>query len=87
MLNHSFNAFFCRCKGGDRVLTLHQEKIVRLPMCAEDLCPLKKLMEYFQDSISNCNFNEICDIVDVRDEATQVTKSKLNATLRVNEEL
>ncbi|CAB3255391.1 unnamed protein product [Arctia plantaginis] len=76
-----------KCKGGDRVLTLHQEKIVRLPMCSEDLCPLKKLTNYFQDSIHNCNFNEICGTVEGKDEATQVTKSKLNLTLRVNEEL
>ncbi|XP_059057088.1 multiple inositol polyphosphate phosphatase 1 [Achroia grisella] len=51
-----------KCKDGDHVLTLHQEKVVKLPMCETELCPLERLTEYFHDSINNCDYNDMCSL-------------------------
>ncbi|KAG6442773.1 multiple inositol polyphosphate phosphatase 1 [Manduca sexta] len=55
-----------RCKDGDHVLTLHQERVIKLPMCGKELCPLKELRKKFKDTIYNCNFTDMCSLV--RDE-------------------
>ncbi|XP_035436952.2 multiple inositol polyphosphate phosphatase 1 [Spodoptera frugiperda] len=51
-----------KCKDGDHVLTLHQEKIIKLPMCKHELCPLKHLREYFHDSIFKCDYTDMCSL-------------------------
>ncbi|XP_028170811.1 multiple inositol polyphosphate phosphatase 1-like isoform X3 [Ostrinia furnacalis] len=51
-----------KCKDGDRVLTLHQERIIKLPMCESELCPLEHLKEYFHDSIYNCDYSDMCSL-------------------------
>ncbi|KAL4714596.1 hypothetical protein ACJJTC_006642 [Scirpophaga incertulas] len=51
-----------RCKDGDHVLTLHQERVIKLPMCAKELCPLQKLEEHFHDSIHNCDYSNMCSL-------------------------
>ncbi|XP_055842757.1 multiple inositol polyphosphate phosphatase 1 [Episyrphus balteatus] len=52
------------CSDGPKVLTLHQERVVRLPGCPKDkdLCSLKEMRRVFRNSIERCNFNEMCDI-------------------------
>ncbi|XP_045542903.1 multiple inositol polyphosphate phosphatase 1-like [Papilio machaon] len=49
-----------KCKDGDYVLTLHQERIIKLPMCEKELCPLATLWNYFKDSINECDIGDIC---------------------------
>ncbi|XP_052757563.1 multiple inositol polyphosphate phosphatase 1 isoform X1 [Galleria mellonella] len=51
-----------KCKDGDYVLTLHQERVIKLPMCEKELCPLTKLLEYFHDSIHNCDYTDMCSL-------------------------
>ncbi|XP_041977537.1 multiple inositol polyphosphate phosphatase 1-like [Aricia agestis] len=50
------------CGDKQKMLTLHQEKIVKLPMCDNELCPLEHLKKYFHDSIHKCDFDEMCSI-------------------------
>ncbi|KAJ8722584.1 hypothetical protein PYW07_003764 [Mythimna separata] len=63
-----------KCKDGDHVLTLHQEKIIKLPMCEQELCPLEHLKEYFHESLSNCDYTDMCSL------DSNVTKSKEEKT-------
>lgn len=51
------------CRDEPKVLTLHQERVVRIPGCPhdKDLCSLKQMKRVFKDSIERCNFNEMCD--------------------------
>ncbi|XP_054287811.1 multiple inositol polyphosphate phosphatase 1 isoform X2 [Macrosteles quadrilineatus] len=50
-----------KCKDGDKILTLHQERPVTLPGCPEgDLCPLETLKKVYQHSINECNFQKLC---------------------------
>ncbi|CAG9114499.1 unnamed protein product [Plutella xylostella] len=51
-----------RCKDGDKVLTLHQERPVQLPMCDSELCPLQTLLEHFHESIHHCDYNDLCSL-------------------------
>ncbi|VVD04147.1 unnamed protein product [Leptidea sinapis] len=51
-----------KCKDGDKLLTLHQEKVVRLPMCDEELCPLDHLIDYYKHTIDNCIYEDICKL-------------------------
>ncbi|XP_023935060.1 multiple inositol polyphosphate phosphatase 1 isoform X2 [Bicyclus anynana] len=51
-----------KCNDGDKILTLHQEKIVKLPMCDTELCPMADLEKQFHNTIHNCNFTDICSI-------------------------
>ncbi|KAH9645894.1 hypothetical protein HF086_010093 [Spodoptera exigua] len=51
-----------KCKDGDHVLALHQEKIIKLPMCKHELCPLKHLKQYFHDSIYKCDYSDMCSL-------------------------
>nr|CAI5859808.1 unnamed protein product [Callosobruchus analis] len=51
------------CKEGDKVLTLHQERVIRLPSCPNsDLCSLSQINKYYSNSIQSCNFETICSI-------------------------
>ncbi|XP_068629831.1 multiple inositol polyphosphate phosphatase 1 [Battus philenor] len=49
-----------RCKDKDYVLTLHQERVIKLPMCEKELCPMNTLWDYFRDSINDCDINDMC---------------------------
>ncbi|CAK1581760.1 unnamed protein product [Parnassius mnemosyne] len=49
-----------KCKDGDHILTMHQERIVKLPMCDKELCPLTTLWNYFRESINDCDINDMC---------------------------
>ncbi|XP_069365747.1 multiple inositol polyphosphate phosphatase 1-like isoform X3 [Maniola hyperantus] len=51
-----------KCKDGDKILTLHQEKVIKLPMCSRELCPLAELKEHFHNTIHNCNFTDLCSV-------------------------
>ncbi|CAG9783864.1 unnamed protein product [Diatraea saccharalis] len=51
-----------KCEDGNKVLTLHQENIIRLPMCEHDLCPLEHLEKHFHESIYNCDFTDMCSL-------------------------
>ncbi|XP_026744266.1 multiple inositol polyphosphate phosphatase 1-like [Trichoplusia ni] len=61
-----------KCKTGDHVLTLHQEKIIKLPMCKHELCPLDHLKKYFKNSIYNCNYDDMCGL-EKKSNATEKT--------------
>lgn len=48
------------CNGIQKVLTLHQEKIIRLPSCPDtDLCELSKISDFYRSD--SCNFDEMCE--------------------------
>ncbi|XP_075221008.1 multiple inositol polyphosphate phosphatase 1-like isoform X2 [Lycorma delicatula] len=51
-----------KCGKTYKVLILHQERPVRIPGCPDgyDLCPLNRILDIFDNSIKNCNFNEMC---------------------------
>ncbi|CAH0564059.1 unnamed protein product [Brassicogethes aeneus] len=53
-----------KCGDEEKVLTLHQENVVRLPSCPDsDLCDLQKFKEFYTDSVDHCDFNSMCDTV------------------------
>ncbi|KAM3963098.1 multiple inositol polyphosphate phosphatase 1 [Aphomia sociella] len=51
-----------KCKDGDHILTMHQERVIKLPMCEKELCSLEHLIEYFYDSIHNCDYSDMCSL-------------------------
>uniref|UniRef100_A0A6P7FWI8 Multiple inositol polyphosphate phosphatase 1 n=1 Tax=Diabrotica virgifera virgifera TaxID=50390 RepID=A0A6P7FWI8_DIAVI len=59
--NLAFVAFEC---GRDtKILTMHQENIVRLPACPNtDLCSLKTFRDHYFQSLSKCDFGEMCHL-------------------------
>lgn len=61
------------CEGTPKVLTLHQERIVKLPSCpTSDLCTLSKILSYYKGDRATCDFEEMCatEVEDTEDEAT-----------------
>ncbi|KAJ3646979.1 hypothetical protein Zmor_024534 [Zophobas morio] len=49
------------CQDEPKILTLHQEHIVRLPSCADsDLCTMTQFMDYY-DTDSECLFDQMCE--------------------------
>ncbi|XP_061383221.1 multiple inositol polyphosphate phosphatase 1-like [Danaus plexippus] len=52
-----------KCDDGDKILTLHQERVIKLPMCETELCPLEHLKAYFRNTIHNCDFADMCEAV------------------------
>ncbi|KAK9888116.1 hypothetical protein WA026_000389 [Henosepilachna vigintioctopunctata] len=49
------------CQGVPKVLTLHQERIVKLPSCPNsDLCEYSKFIEHYKGVTDTCNFDELC---------------------------
>lgn len=49
------------CEGTPKVLTLHQEKIVRLPSCPKsDLCDYKEILSYYRSNTDTCDFESMC---------------------------
>lgn len=54
--------FWLRCDGVKKVLTMHQENIVRLPCCPDsDLCDYEKINEFYSESIESCDFDAMCN--------------------------
>lgn len=49
-----------RCGSELKVLTLHQERPVRIPNCSseDELCPL----DFFSEKVKDCNFESLCSI-------------------------
>ncbi|XP_014102497.1 multiple inositol polyphosphate phosphatase 1 [Bactrocera oleae] len=62
--NLAFVLYECNNENGPMVLTLHQERPIRLPGCPQDqdLCSLKTLKEQYEKHVSSCNFDELCHI-------------------------
>lgn len=63
--NIAFVLYSCRNENTAldyRILTLHQERPVRLPGCPsnEDLCNIDTFEEAFSSSINNCDFQNMC---------------------------
>lgn len=51
------------CVDGEHVLTLHQERPVKLPGCPDtDLCPLHRVQRIYKDSLLNCDFENMCTV-------------------------
>lgn len=61
--NIAFVLFNCD-KNEKKILTLHQEKIKRVPACPnEDLCSLKAFKQFYTDSLEpNCDFTKMCTL-------------------------
>nr|XP_023025072.1 multiple inositol polyphosphate phosphatase 1 [Leptinotarsa decemlineata] len=50
------------CGSENKLLTLHQENIIRLPACPDtDLCDINKIEEFYLQSFESCDFNSICN--------------------------
>ncbi|CAH1180036.1 unnamed protein product [Phaedon cochleariae] len=50
------------CDSVDKLLVLHQEKIVRLPPCPDsDLCEVDKIKEFYGESLDSCDFQGMCN--------------------------
>ncbi|ENN71133.1 multiple inositol polyphosphate phosphatase 1 [Dendroctonus ponderosae] len=50
------------CDGVKKVLTMHQENIIKLPCCPEsDLCEYEKIYDFYSESIESCDFDAMCD--------------------------
>ncbi|XP_028898286.1 multiple inositol polyphosphate phosphatase 1 [Zeugodacus cucurbitae] len=62
--NLAFVLYECNNENGPMVLTLHQERAIRLPGCPQDqdLCSLKTLKTHYEQQISHCDFDELCNI-------------------------
>ncbi|XP_065217797.1 multiple inositol polyphosphate phosphatase 1-like [Planococcus citri] len=52
------------CSDGPKILTLHQERPVKLPGCptSEDLCPLNIIEEIYAKSLTSCDFDAMCSL-------------------------
>lgn len=49
-----------KCKNEDYVLAQHQETPIILSGCTQELCPLKTIEKAYEESLTNCNFEEQC---------------------------
>ncbi|KAJ8975347.1 hypothetical protein NQ317_000275 [Molorchus minor] len=59
--NLAFISF--KCNKNNKILTLHQEKVVRLPSCPNsDLCDIKEVISYYSESIEHCDLTSMCAI-------------------------
>lgn len=54
---------FYDCEAGPSILFMHQERMVKLPNCPENLpCPLSKMKDIYPDSDEECKFHEMCSV-------------------------
>ncbi|XP_072944034.1 multiple inositol polyphosphate phosphatase 1-like [Epargyreus clarus] len=53
-----------KCKDGDKIVALHQERVIKLPMFEKELLPVKEFMEYFHESVNKCNYTDMCSLED-----------------------
>ncbi|XP_050545652.1 multiple inositol polyphosphate phosphatase 1-like isoform X2 [Daktulosphaira vitifoliae] len=51
-----------KCYNDMKILTLHQEKIIRIPGCESDLCSYDTFKKIYQEKLNNCDFNKMCNI-------------------------
>ncbi|XP_008182157.1 multiple inositol polyphosphate phosphatase 1 [Acyrthosiphon pisum] len=52
-----------KCNNNEtKILTLHQERIVHINGCKDDLCSYEKFKQLFATELKNCNFDEMCNI-------------------------
>ncbi|KAI4456126.1 multiple inositol polyphosphate phosphatase-related [Holotrichia oblita] len=52
------------CGDSKMISVRHNERLVRLPACPDsDLCDFETFKAYFDDSINNCNFEEMCGLL------------------------
>ncbi|XP_054727026.1 multiple inositol polyphosphate phosphatase 1-like isoform X2 [Anastrepha obliqua] len=60
--NLAFVLYECNKENGSMVLTLHQERPIRLPGCPQDqdLCSLTTLKKQYTQNVSNCDLEELC---------------------------
>jgi len=59
--NLAFVSF--RCGETDKVMLMHNERVVRLPACPEeDMCDLNTLKDFYKNALSNCDLKKICQI-------------------------
>lgn len=58
------------CTNGSHILTMHQERIVRMPGCSSDLCDMKTLKRLFRKEIENCDFEQICYVPKIKSTTT-----------------
>lgn len=75
---HSF--MFDREKNNSRkyVLLTYQERILQIPGCYSNenmMCPWETFQEIFENSIQNCNYNDLCDLREI-DEQFGVPESE-----------
>lgn len=62
-LHYYYFYFVFRCKNDEtKVLTLHQERIVRIKGCGNDLCSYDKFKQIFKTDIENCDFDQMCNV-------------------------
>ncbi|XP_004524101.2 multiple inositol polyphosphate phosphatase 1 [Ceratitis capitata] len=68
--NLAFVLYECDNGNGPMILTLHQERPIRLPGCPQDqdLCSLKTLKEKYNRYLTSCDLEEICHIHQEHDE-------------------
>lgn len=54
--------FIGSCVDEPKLLIMHQEQPVRLPGCPDDddLCPLSRIEEIYNNSLTNCDFDNMC---------------------------
>ncbi|GJQ73415.1 hypothetical protein Trydic_g13779 [Trypoxylus dichotomus] len=51
------------CGDSKKISVRHNERLVRLPACPDDdLCDLEVFKSYFENSINDCDFEEICGL-------------------------
>jgi len=54
---------FFRCNNNEtKILTLHQERIIHLKGCEDDLCSYDKFKQLYALELSNCNLGEMCNV-------------------------
>jgi len=65
-----FDGYYCyftiyafRCNNDvAKILTLHQERIVRLKGCEDNLCLYDTFKQLYETQLKNCDFNQMCNI-------------------------
>lgn len=63
LILYIFFIFIFSCTNNEqKILTLHQERIVRINGCEDDLCPYDQFKQLYKTELQNCNFNEMCNI-------------------------
>jgi len=58
-----FNTCIFRCSNDvKKILTLHQERIVRLNGCEDDLCSYNTFKQLYKTQLKTCDFDQMCNI-------------------------
>lgn len=52
-----------RCKNNiKKILTLHQERIIRLNGCEDDFCSYDTFKQLYESQLKTCDFDQMCNI-------------------------